>query len=122
MPSEKCNDEHKSNPTVPHKGIYVGQTSRTLYERANEHQKSIKRYENSSFMFKHWASAHPELITAPEFDFKVVRKHKDPLSRLVHEAVKINDLGVLNSKSEWNCYRIARLTVETTESEAKKVY
>ena len=89
-----CNDKHKSNPTAPHKGIYVGQTSRTLYERLNEHQKSLKRYENSSFMFKHWASAHPELITAPEFDFKVVRKHKDPLSRLVHEAVKINLSGI----------------------------
>ena len=50
----------------------------------------------------------------------MVKKHRDPLSRLVHEAVKINDQGCLNSKSEWQGFTIARLTVEKTEIEAKK--
>ena len=96
-----CDKQHKLNSGSDHKGCYIGETARTLSERANEHKKSLKRYENKSFMFKHWALVHPELLTAPEFKFKVLKCFKDPLSRLVHEAVVIEVKASMNSRGEW---------------------
>ena len=102
---ESCTDK-------PDEGKYVGETSRTLKERVDEHRKSFNRMENKSFMLKHWAGSHPDVIEPPKFKFSVVRAHKDPLSRLVHEAVRISNVGTLNSKSEWGGYQIPRLSVE----------
>ena len=96
-----CDNEHKLNDKKQHKGIYVGETSRTLYERAKEHYASLKRLEDRSFMLKHWSTTHSDLNTPPEFKFKVMKKHSDALSRLVHEAVKIPKFATLNSKAEW---------------------
>ena len=52
--------------------------------------------------------------------FSVVKKYKDPLSRLVHEAVRIPTGASMNSKGEWGGYRIARLMVDKSELEAKR--
>ena len=51
----------------------------------------------------------------PEFKFEVIRRHKDPMSRLLHEAVKIESEGELNSKSEWRGPVKPRLQVEIPE-------
>ena len=76
-----CDQAHKADKSKPHKGYYVGQTSRTLYERCVEHGTSYRRKESSSFMFKHWAVWHSDMLEPPEFLFRVVRCHKDPMSR-----------------------------------------
>ena len=72
-------------------------------------------------MYKHWAIAHKDLEDPPNFKFKVVKKHSDPLSRLIHEAVRIMSSASLNSKSEWGGFKIARLTVDPPEWEKKKL-
>ena len=82
-------------------GRYVGETSRTLSERVGEHGKSLNRMESKSFIFKHWALSHPESLEPPKFKFSVIRAHKDPLTRLVHESIRISEVDNLNSKSEW---------------------
>ena len=115
-----CERKYKENPSIRHAGKYVGETSRTLAERVKEHRAALRRYDQGSFMFKHWALAHPELDNPPDFEFSVVKKHKDPMSRLVHEAVRILDEASLNSKAEWGGYRIARLSVEKTDKDLKK--
>ena len=115
-----CDLSHKQAPGSKHAGLYVGQTARTLKERAEEHVKSYRRYESKSFMFKHWVTTHPEISDPPEFMFSVIKKHKDPLTRLVHEAVKILDCASMNSKSEWNGFKIARLCVDTEDWQKKK--
>ena len=48
-----CDHKHKNNDQKRHKGIYVGETSRTLSQRAKEHFSALKRLDDSSFMFKH---------------------------------------------------------------------
>jgi len=115
-----CDSAHALDPNTPHQGRYVGETSRTLAERAAEHRTSFRQMEQSSFMFKHWVLKHGDLQTAPKFTFEVIKHHKDPLSRLVGEAVVIQEKSALNSKSEWGGYRIGRLTVEKSEFQARK--
>ena len=115
-----CEKKHLKDTSVPHEGKYVGQTSRTLYERSHEHVKALRRYDFSSFMFKHWAIKHSELDHPPEFVFSVVRKHKDPMGRMIHEAVQILDHATMNSRSEWKGYRLTRLTVEKGDKENKE--
>ena len=62
---------------------------------------SLKRFEPKSFMFKHWSLKHAELNSPPQFKFMVVKSHRDPMSRLVHEAVKIHESASMNSRAEW---------------------
>ena len=91
-----CESEWNRDKTAKHKGKYIGETSRTLSERAFEHLASLRRYDMSSFMLKHWSICHAELLEPPKFTFKVLKRHKDPLSRLVHEAILILDKASMN--------------------------
>ena len=111
---------HKLDHTKPHKGLYLGETGRTLFERVNEHIALYRNHDFSSFMFKHWALNHPESVSAPKFVFKVVKKHKDVLSRMVHEAILIGKHASMNSKSEWRGFQVKRLTIEKTDWQTKK--
>ena len=96
-----CESDHKSDPSTPHKGRYVGQTAKTLYERSLKHLQGLRRHDVKGFAFKHWALCHQDLSVPPEFAFSVVKKHKDAMSRLVHEAVRIPVRASMNSKGEW---------------------
>ena len=60
----------------------------------------LKNIDPKSFMVKHWATAHASLDAQPEFKFEVVRRHKDSLSRMLHEALLIKKEANLNSNSE----------------------
>ena len=115
-----CDVEAKKTPEAKHQGIYVGQTYRNLSERSKEHRQSLKNMDLGSFMFKHWCLKHPERLKAPDFEFKVVARHRDPLSRMVEEGVMISECATLNSKSEWKGYRVARLSVEMTDAQKVK--
>ena len=102
--------------------IYVGETSRSIQERALEHLGAARRKQDDSHMHKHQLLEHggePE-----RFMFKIVSKHRTALNRQVREAVRIRrrggaDGGVLNSKSEFNRSHIPRLVVEVEEEEKK---
>ena len=115
-----CDEIHKVDPKTPHKGRYIGESYRSLYERSIEHFNMLKNLDLSSFMYKHWAISHKTLANPPEFRFRVVKKHKDPLSRLIHEAVRIMSSASMNSKTEWGGFKIARLSVEPAEWEKRK--
>ena len=71
-------------------------------------------------MFKHWVMEHRELLIPPKLKFSVIQKFKDPLSRIVKEAVSIQDQFSLNSKSELRSYRVDRLTVEKQDWQVKR--
>ena len=116
---DACEVKFKSSKDGHHDGRYVGQTSRTLYERASEHVEALKNSDLDSFMFKHWALMHSDMDKAPSFTFNVVKCHKDPLSRLVHESVRISTHASMNSRAEWSGYKVARISVEPSVKEAK---
>ena len=100
--------------------IYVGETSRSLYERALEHIRDGKAGKEDSHIAKHWRESHPN-EECPEFRFKLVRGFKDSLSRQISESVRIDMRGnVLNSKTEYSRCRLPRLGIEKNEEEMRK--
>ena len=69
---------------------------------------------------KHWTLIHPDMKEAPDIRFRVVRNHRDGLSRLLNEAVLIEKCGTINSKSEWSLNEKTRLVIEKSGWEMKK--
>ena len=63
-----CDKEHKESVSTKHKGRYVGQSSRTLFERASEHLQGLSRFDPANFLFKHWAVAQVN-FTPPRVPF-----------------------------------------------------
>ena len=102
-------------------GLYVGESGRSLYERAGEHLADAADQKTSSHIYKHWAISHPEEELQPVFKFSVVKQHRSPLDRQIHEAVRISTHGKLNSKSEFRQNQIKRLSVALTDRELKAV-
>ena len=101
------------------RGVYYGETSRSLHERAQEHVRDAIGFDQGSHMVKHWMNDHPDLRVRPRFKFAVIGVFKDCLSRQVAEAMRLmmtND-SILNSKNEYlqNC--IPRIVVEESKFE-----
>ena len=71
--------------------IYVGETSRSIEERAQEHWGAARRKDEKSHMHKHQQMEHKG--EPPKFVFKMVSSHKTALSRQVKEAVRIRRRG-----------------------------
>ena len=110
-----CNPEGKKDGKAlkDGRGIYVGESSRSLYERAKEHEADRQARSEDSHQIKHWLTEHQDLLAPPRFRFQVIQSFQDPLSRQLAEAVRIDLRGeaVLNSKSEYNKCRVPRLTI-----------
>ena len=107
----------KSETKISGKNIYVGETSRSLYERSKEHVRDGKKRVEDSHIAKHWDEFH-QVEEMPEFRFRIVKRFQDSLSRQVSESVRI-DLReeVLNSKTVYSRNRLPRLEVEKTDWE-----
>ena len=102
-------------------GIYVGETSRSIYERTSEHHEKARSMDEGSFMVKHWFTSHPEEEEQPGFRFRVVGRFKDCLTRQLKEAVRMGHRpGNLNSKGEWGSCNIPRLVIEKEDYAKKK--
>ena len=102
--------------------LYVGETSRSINERAQEHWGSARRMEDKSHIHKHQLMEHGG--DHPEFVFKLISSHKTALSRQIKEAVRIRRRGgannILNSKGEYNRCHIPRLVVEEEDPQCKE--
>ena len=92
--------------------IYVGETSRSLMERAKEHHDDYRKNRDDSHMMKHWANSHPGPVK-PKFHQYVIASFKSSLDRQVAEAVRIQHRGqVLNSVGVYNRSKLTRLVVD----------
>ena len=108
--------KNKFNPLD--KGVYVGESSRSLYERTKEHMDDAKKDAPESHIRKHWREFHPEMMEMPTFKFKIVKSFRDSLSRQVAESVRIDlRVGVINSKTMYSRNRLTRLEVDKSEWE-----
>ena len=97
--------------------VYVGETSRSIYERAKEHVRDGRAGAQDSHIARHWEERHKG-EDMPLFRFSIVRGFKDSLSRQVSESVRI-DLrkGVLNNKAVYSRNKLPRLEIQKTELE-----
>ena len=122
VPKRKTDDD-KEETLKGKTGIYVGESARSIYERASEHKRDAEDNSEDSHMVKHWHITHPELPTYPTFNIKVIGSYRDALSRQVAEAVRIELRGddVLNSKSEFNRSKLPRLTINRDDWLFKQV-
>ena len=82
--------------------MYIGESSRNLYTRSNEHQSRYRSGVKTSFMVKHQDSAHGG--QGAVYKGKVATRTMDCLTRQVREAVLIrrSQVPVLNSETEWH--------------------
>ena len=114
---KELNEVQQDIPT-----LYVGETSRSIYERSGEHWGDWRSNKEGSHMRKHQEEAHEG--AAPKFCMRVVKSYKSALSRQIGEAVRIRRRGgagcILNSKSEFDRCQIPRLTIEEQDEEKLK--
>ena len=92
-------------------GIYVGESSRSMYERTKEHIADARAGNEDSHIAKHWAEQHRgEDMPKYPFQFKIIKSFQDSLSRQVSESVRIDMRnGVLNSKAVYSRNKLPRL-------------
>ena len=96
------------NMDIP--SVYVGETSRSIYERAKEHWEAWKSRKEDSQILKNW-SLHHGSTGVPNFAMKIRGYHLTSLSRQVGEAVRIRKRElVLNIRGELNRCNITRLS------------
>ena len=72
--------------------LYVGESARSLHERAREHWRDADMRKEESHMIEHEEGVHRG-EDGPEFRFKVIKKCKTSLERQVREAVRIQLRG-----------------------------
>ena len=126
MKTNACHVEEKagkeSQPFIMDgKGVYMGESSRTMYECGKEHQRDKDDKSDDSHQIKHWLLDHTEIEEPPRFKFKIVSTFKDPLTRQLAESVRIERRGtsILNCKSEYSRCKVTRLRVDMEESKNK---
>ena len=103
-------------------GIYIGETSRSLSERAGEHYRDARDFSKKSHIIKHWMNNHQDEDKIPPFIIKITKNYQDCLSRQVGEAIAIHMSRdeLLNSKNEYASNCISRVGVEETTFERKQ--
>ena len=116
-PSSRQEDEdsHPSEPNdQPREGIYIGETSRSLHERAVEHVRDAHGFSAKSHIVKHWMNSHPSLPSPPEMEFSISARYRDCLSRQIGEALSISNSKdtLLNSKAEYMANSLCRVTMK----------
>ena len=84
---EELKELKKDTPSV-----YIGETSRTIYERSKEHWSSWRSKKEESHIRKHQENDHGG-SSSPKFVMRVVRNYKTALSRQIGEAVRIRRRG-----------------------------
>ena len=93
---------------------YVGETSRTAYDRGLEWLTSLRRGDSSNPLEAHALEEHPN---APrEFKMEILKMAESPLIRQITEAMLITEYGesstILNSKGEWGQNLPPRLAID----------
>ena len=105
------------------KTIYIGESSRSFFERAGEHMQMFKmkregnpeNNEANSVFWGHSKEKHESSMTTKNWNFKILSSHQTPLDRQVTEAVKIARVGtgtLLNAKNEFGCNNLPELQLQ----------
>ena len=105
---------------------YIGESSRSGYERGLEHQKDLEDLKMDSHMLKHFFNNHEgEEMKDMEFGMRLVKTHRTAFNRQISESVEIQTQKrehlILNSKSEYNRCALPRLTAKIGEESYGKM-
>ena len=87
---------------------YIGESSRSLGERINEHINRYEKEDKNSMLFKHMKEKHGGVRQELKIE-KLATCSGDAMLRQVTEAVYINETTpALNSKEEWGNTNVPR--------------
>ena len=111
----------KTDMDNPMDYIYIGETSRTLSVRAEQHMNDYRRCssrcqteEGTSFMWDHIQDVHGggthTVNVRNDFNFALVERHKDPMSRQLTESVRIRE--ALHKNIHYN-YKNEKLPIKS---------
>ena len=92
----------------------MGETSKSGYQRGLGHLARYHGRHEDSPLWKHAISHHGGSLDVG-YSMNVVRTFREPLTRQVNEAVRMNRCEAdvcLNSKSEWHSPVIVRLAID----------
>ena len=117
----ECEEKEGNDKTA----VYVGQTSRSMFERGQEHLYGLRSRKETSPLFKHTLEEHDSDLEI-RYEMKVIKKHFSSFSRLVHESVviertsKADNFSILNSRGEWERTHLPRLTIDVDSLNGSK--
>ena len=111
----------KNNGVEGKRFSYIGESSRSVYERGIEHEKNLIFSRTKSHMLKHCLMHHPNIDpNIVKFGMRVISSHKTAFERQIKEAVMINRMSgpyLMNSKSEFSRCTIPRIVLKMGNSE-----
>ena len=97
------------------KAEYWGKTSRTGFERGEEHLSGLESEYEKNALWKYSSVNHKGELRKESFRMEIIESHRSPLNRQIHEGIELETNGadiILNSKAEWNHCRIPRVIIE----------
>ena len=98
---------------------YIGESSRSLYERGLEHLRDKEELKADSHMIKHFFDQHSEeQLEDMKFGARIVKQARTAFNRQIGESVAIQSNKhhhLLNSKSEYNRCALPRLSAKLGE-------
>ena len=115
--SECKDDDRQTKEVVATPVKYIGETSRSAYERLREHYKDFENLSTKSHMIKHYIECHRDIKKEEmRFNVKVLKTFRSAFERQIGESVYINfnlknGSKLLNSKNEYNRCIIPRIGV-----------
>ena len=120
--SSSNSSDTSNHQEQPRRGVYIGESSRSLYERSKEHLKDAESFDPGSHIVKHWMLEHPDERDCPGFSFSIMSRFRDCLSRQVAEAISImyTKDQILNSKNEYMANSLTRICIEENRFEKKQ--
>ena len=105
---------------------YIGESSRSLYERGLEHLRDLEELKMDSHMLKHYFDKHAEEeLEKMKFGGRIIDKPRTAFNRQISESVTIQHQKqksfIINSKSEYNRCALPRLTANLGEIPVEKL-
>ena len=94
--------------------IYIGESSRSAYERCLEHFEAYRREKEASHMWKHVHNEHGGHKSV-KFEFSVIKRFQNAMTRQISEAVRTRQRGedlILNKKVVFNRCAVPELAVK----------
>ena len=113
-------DNENKKVTSEEAMTYIGESARTLRQRAGEHWDKVRQWGVNSFIIRHWMMHHGTSIEPSRFRFKVIKSFSEPMGRQILEALLILEKGTLNLKLEFGANHLCRLQAAKSDWEAER--
>ena len=104
---------------------YIGETSRSAYERGLEHLDNLASLSTKSPMLRHILEQHEGCdFSGVKWGMKIVSSMRTAFERQIGEAVliqkEVSKSHMLNSRAEWNQSSLPKITTKMSDNEMEK--